>query len=156
VGIPGRKPNPKNAREKKGNPAEVPLPDEPFADETTPDVSCPLWLDAYGVEFWNQHVPRLATEGVFKTVDRSAFETMADCYSLFRRSQKALKRSLTFKSPNGYQQQRPEVAIAAKAKEQLRLMYAEFGMTASSRTRIAMRGAGGVGGEDWADTGLDR
>jgi P27 family predicted phage terminase small subunit len=83
---------------------------------------------------------------------------MSDCYSQFRTAQAVLKKEgLTFKTPNGYVQQRPEVAIANKAKEQLRMFFSEFGMNAASRTRVSGNGAGGGGdGEDWSGTGLDR
>jgi P27 family predicted phage terminase small subunit len=158
MGIPGRKPNPRKQKDVKEKPADPLIPDEPFASEADTDTSCPPYLDRYGKGFWNEYVPRLAGEGVFKNVDRPAFEAMADCYSQFRRAQKVIKKEgMTFETPNGYIQQRPEVGIATKAKEQLRLMMAEFGMTASSRKRIGVSGGEGSGdGEDWGGTGLDK
>lgn len=159
MGIPGRKPNPKKKAGQKGGPTDVSSTSDQVVEEGDVDTSCPKWLDRWGKEFWKQHVPRLTAKGLFLTIDRPAFEIMADCYSQFRQAQRFIKQNgMTFVTPNGYIQQRPEVGIANKAKEQLRLYYAEFGMTASSRTRIMGEGDGSGEGEDedWSGTGLDR
>lgn len=151
MGVPGPKPKPRKAKPGRGKPDSAPL-------DGKVDTTCPAWLDNYGKTFWRRYVPKLAKEGHFKTIDRPAFETMANCYSQFRKSQKIIEdKGFTFTTQNGYEQQRPEVSIMNKAQEQLRMLFAEFGMTASSRTRLDPDGEGDDDErEDWSDTGIDR
>ena len=46
------------------------------------------------------------------------------------------KKGMTFKTPNGFVQKRPEVTIAREAMQLMKAFAAEFGMTPSSRTRL--------------------
>lgn len=48
----------------------------------------------------------------------------------------ASRSALTFFSPNGYEQQIPEVSIAQQARKECREFLIQFGMTPASRSRI--------------------
>ena len=48
------------------------------------------------------------------------------------------KHGVLVKSPNGSPMPNPYLAIANKAMEQMRALLAEFGMSPSSRTRVAV------------------
>ena len=45
-------------------------------------------------------------------------------------------KGFTFETPNGYIQQRPEVAIANKAQERMLAAAKELGLTPASRSRM--------------------
>lgn len=59
-------------------------------------------------------------------------------YSRWRELEETLeKEGMTFTTPKGYMQQRPEVSIAQSYLAKMHSLAAEFGFTPASRTRVA-------------------
>jgi len=72
-------------------------------------------------------------------VDRLALAGYCMAYARWRQANDVLTdEGLTFVTPSGYVQQRPEVAIANKSLAEMKAFAQEFGMTPASRTRISM------------------
>jgi len=98
---------------------------------------CPRWLDKIGREEWKRVAPHLAKLGILTQIDATALATYCDVYSEFRRARiKIAKKGLTFDTPSGYVQQRPEVGIVKSARAQIKTFCAEFGMTPNARGRM--------------------
>jgi P27 family predicted phage terminase small subunit len=133
----GRKPDPTVLKLHKGNPGKRPLnKNEPRArpGSRTP----PPWLDRVAKQEWRRVVPELHRLGLNTVLDRPAIACYCQTYSRLVAAQKeiAKNRDLSFLTPNGSEQQRPEIGIFNQAQKQLLSWCAEFGMTPSSRTRI--------------------
>jgi len=94
----------------------------------------PLVLNADGVEIWNNVGPQLVNAKVLQTVDLYVLEQL--CYSWQRFRQQAKAGS----------------DITAAENNALRGMFAEFGMTPASRTKVTA-GDGKKSGNKFANNG---
>ena len=78
--------------------------------------------------------------GVLTIADGLALEMMCDAYSEWRDLRKAIEKEPTYEttSTSGDKviKARPEVAMASDAWKRVKSMAAEFGLTASSRTKL--------------------
>ena len=125
-----RGPKPKTNQQKKAQGETRPcrladnIVEFPVVD-AVPDV--PEWINADGQELWKEITPALFKQKVL---------THADLHSLTHLCQ------LHGKIVDGYKRQ---VMPTAAEIAQLRLLFAEFGMTPSSRTRVK---AGGDSGQE--------
>lgn len=142
MGQRGPAPKPTNLRLLNGNPSNRPVNEqeaEPSVDEETPKP--PAWLDNEAKKEWKRIVPELRKVGLLSMVDHPSFAAYCQTYSRFIASEKVLKKEgLTFETPNGYPQQRPEVSISNKALEQMRKYASDFGLSPSSRSRLQIDG----------------
>ncbi|OXS26392.1 MAG: terminase [Acetobacterium sp. MES1] len=69
--------------------------------------------------------------------DFKTLETYCVNYAKWLKCEEILdSKGLTFETPNGYIQQRPEVAIGNKAQERLLATAKELGLTPASRSRM--------------------
>jgi len=134
----GRPPKPTNLKRLAGNPGKRPLnPSEPTFREDS--GYCPRWLPPAAKAEWRRVVPELAAQGLLTIVDRSALEAYCMAYAQWQEAEMILDElGLTFTTPKGYVQQRPEVAIANNAAKRMKTFMVEFGMTPSSRSRISL------------------
>ena len=135
MGKRGPAPKPTALKRLEGNPGKRPLPQ----NEPTPTgiPVCPSWLSREAKAAWRLYVPELEALGIVGAVDSAALAALCTCYATFKRADEAIQEhGLTFETPNGYIQQRPEVSIRSKALEQMRQYLSEFGMSPSSRSRI--------------------
>jgi P27 family predicted phage terminase small subunit len=132
---PAAKPNAVRVMEGKS-----PRKDELKAPPGLP--SAPGYLDSFARAEWRRIVPLLHAMEILTKVDRAALEAYCNAYSNMREAQMVLaKKGLTVRTgPQGYLQQRPEVAIANKSMALVQKLCAEFGMTPSARARMAMPG----------------
>jgi P27 family predicted phage terminase small subunit len=97
----------------------------------------PRWMTRYAKKFWNRNYHRFQRWGILTEADVPAFELLCEtvaeyyeCYDIIK------KEGYTFTTPNGYHQQRPEVAIKRKARTDMENMLLQFGCTPASRTRV--------------------
>lgn len=75
--------------------------------------------------------------GLLTQVDRAALAAYCQCYSEWVQANVILaEEGMTFTTPNGYVQQRPEVAIRQKARNDMLRFAARFGLTPSDRTGL--------------------
>jgi P27 family predicted phage terminase small subunit len=145
----GRPPKPTAIKKLEGNPGKRPLPDdEPVFSTIIPQ--CPEWLSIEGKLLWKTLVPQLqAIPGLLQSVDVSALEVLCESYAQWKIASIVLQKDgQTFKTGNGYIQQRPEVAIANKCAKAVKDICSEFGITPSSRSRIHVKMPEGSDGFD--------
>jgi P27 family predicted phage terminase small subunit len=118
-----------------GNPGKRPIKDEPKPVPIAPD--CPIWLPQFAQEEWQRVYRQLEQLGLLTQVDGTAFEAYCMAYGQWKESHLILReKGLTFMTPNGYEQQRPEVAIANNAAKIMRGFMIEFGLTPAARARM--------------------
>ncbi len=138
MGRRGPKPQPTAQKRLRGNPGKRAL----NTREPTPELaipSCPDWLNSDARAEWDRIVPELAAMNLLTRVDRAALACYCQAWSTFKLAQGELdKYGLTMMTggENGFEMQRPEVAIANKAMQQIKAFAAEFGFTPSARTSI--------------------
>jgi P27 family predicted phage terminase small subunit len=149
VSIRGRRPKPNALKELAGNPGKRKLnPKEPkFAPS---EAEAPPYLADAAKDEWDRIAPTLLAQKILTVADRQALAGYCQAFADWQRAQKVLNRGgknggFTFKTGNGYVQQRPEVAIAQKALSLMLKFGVEFGLTPSSRSRMH---AGGEGAGD--------
>lgn len=100
---------------------------------------------------WRRVAPLLISQGTLAEIDLVALECYCLAYeraieaeaiiasrraALVDDPENRSRSALTFFSPNGYEQQIPEVSIALQARKELREFMTQFGMTPASRSRI--------------------
>lgn len=100
--------------------------------------SCPSWLGREAKREWRRITPHLEKLGLITQVDRSALAAYCQAYHRWWEAEKLIaEHGLTFTTPKGYVQQRPEVGIANTALKQMRMFLTEFGLTPASRTKVS-------------------
>lgn len=137
MGKRGPAPKPTELQRLAGNPGHRPLPrGEPHPERGAP--SRPDWLLPEAKREWARVVPELDRLGLLTKIDRAALAAYCQCYGRLVQVEKILRsKGLTFKTPNGYIQQRPEVSIAHKERALLRTYCHEFGLSPSARVGLA-------------------
>lgn len=138
MGRRGPAPKPTALKKLAGNPGKRALPKhEPKPKAGTVAPKAPAHLDKLGKAEWNRVAPELHRLGLLTDVDHAALEAYCTVYARWCDAERLLaKEGLTFETPNGYVQQRPELSIAHKALEMIKVFCAEFGLTPSSRARM--------------------
>lgn len=100
---------------------------------------CPSWLSPFAQEEWNRTAPMIEKLGLLTEVDAAAFEAYCQVYANWKEATLIIRQEgLTFVTPNGYVQQRPEVAIANTAAKLMRGFIHEFGLSPSARANMAV------------------
>jgi len=133
----GRKPTPTRMKLLRGNPGKRPLNEgEPQPTPLAP--ACPAELSQGAKDEWNRIIVELVQLGLMTTLDRAALATYCQAYALYSDAIQAIQKFGTLvKSPNGYPQVSPYLAIANKQAEIMIRIASEFGFTPASRSRIA-------------------
>jgi len=133
----GRKPKPTHLKAITGNPGKRPLNrDEPRPAIVAPD--CPPELSDAAKREWDRLVGELSKLHLVTNLDRAALAAYCAAYALWAEATEAInKYGAMVKSPNGYPQQSPYVAIANRQTELMLRISSEFGFTPASRGRIA-------------------
>lgn len=98
----------------------------------------PLWLDDLATEEWKRVEKLLREEEKdFTLKDLKALEAYCVNYSKWKRAEETLLREgHAVRCDSGYEQQRPEVAIAFKAQQEFRAWARELGLTPGSRAKM--------------------
>lgn len=107
----------------------------------------PSWLDNMAKTEWKR-VREVIDLNTFSETDLKALEAYCQAYAKWKRCEMTLmKEGYTFTTPNGYEQQRPEVSISNNALSDMQSIAKELGFTPASRIRMEKnKGDGNVGG----------
>ncbi|QQA41474.1 phage terminase small subunit P27 family [Pelagovum pacificum] len=99
---------------------------------------CPDHLDADARKEWRRLARTLHEAGILTVADRAAFAAYCQSYSLWAEAvRKQRETPRLIKTPSGYVQQSPWIAIANKQLELMGRYMAELGITPTSRTRLS-------------------
>jgi P27 family predicted phage terminase small subunit len=133
----GRRPKPTRMKVLTGNPGKRPLnADEPRPEPKIPE--CPPELSAVARREWDRLAVELGKLRLLTELDRSALAIYCGAYGLWVEATEAIQKYGTMvKSPSGYPQQSPYVAVANRQAEIMMRIASEFGFTPASRGRIA-------------------
>ena len=131
----GRKPIPTKLKLVNGNPGHRPLSEnEPQPEPALP--TCPSFLSAPAKAEWKRIAPKLRDLGLLTHLDRAALAAYCQAFGRWREAEEGMS-SLLVKTKQGGVIQNPLLGIANRAMEQMNRSLTEFGMTPSSRTRVA-------------------
>jgi P27 family predicted phage terminase small subunit len=135
--VRGRKPTPTNLRIIRGNPGKRALPvGEPQVEAGLPPA--PRHLSPTARREWRRAGTLLARLGLVTAIDRALLASYCSAWSRLVDAEEKLREFGTIvKTPNGMLVQSPYLQIANKAIEQLAKIAPEFGMSPSSRTKVA-------------------
>jgi P27 family predicted phage terminase small subunit len=133
----GRRPKPTALKRAAGNPGKRRLNDaEPEPPEDLPDA--PPHLSDHAAEEWHRVAGTLHGMGVLTVVDRAALAAYCVAYGRWVEAEEKLRDTPALvKTPSGYVQQSPWLAVANKQLELMARYMTEFGMTPASRSRVA-------------------
>lgn len=135
MAIGGRKPTPASIKRLRGNPGKRPIADEPDVAKAEPTI--PETLSESAKEVWRALAPELVRAGVLSAVDGGLFACYCTAIADFDKANDVLTREgYLVESPNGYQVQHPMLAIRKNAAREIARIAPEFGLSASSRTRV--------------------
>ena len=147
----GPKPTPTNVKLILDNPGNRPI--NHF--EPRPQMPMPLapaHLNEAAKAEWSRVCDELDRLGLLTGLDRAALAAYAQAYGRWEQAEEALARmaerdltthALMIRTSNGNAVQNPLVGAANKAMADMMRYAAEFGMTPSARSRIAVEGYGG-------------
>lgn len=134
----GRKPKPTARKLWEGNPGKRAIngrePDVP------PDLpSCPAHLSPTAKAEWKRLARAMNRIGLLSVIDRAALAGYCQAYGRWVEAEKQLAATPPLlKTPSGYVQPSPWLAIANKNAELMQKWMAELGMTPSSRSRVTV------------------
>lgn len=144
----GRKPKPTALKIISGNAGKRKLPEfEPKFDISQPTPP-PFLNDDAKVE-WGRMSGLLYDAGVMTEADRAVFAAYCQAYGVWAQAEREIAKlqetsvlnGLILKTKDGNYIQQPMLGIANKARADMVKYAVEFGMTASSRSRIETNGS---------------
>ncbi len=95
----------------------------------------PSGMDYYAKQKWDYLAPRLERLGVLTEIDGDLLEAYCRAYARFRRANLRLEKAA--KSDADMDWRKLEISVE-KAEHSMRLLAGEFGMSASSRSRLSV------------------
>ncbi|QIS94686.1 phage terminase small subunit P27 family [Nitratireductor mangrovi] len=149
----GRKPLPTAMKIVLGNPGKRPLNHlEPKPVTAMP--TCPAHLSPTAKAEWKRLGRYLHRLGIMSDLDRAAFAAYCQAYGRWVEAEKRLKETPTLlKTPAGYVQPSPWLAIANKNVELMHKFMCELGLSPSSRSRVTTSSP--LGPKPWEFSGLE-
>lgn len=130
-----RKPQPRHLKVLRGM-REDRIPDPVPAD--TRELTRPGWLAPEAKREWNRLVPQLKRWGL-GLADRACLAMLCQEWAHYVAAQQVLEEEgSTYVTPTGFAKRRPEVSLAARHLDNVRKLAGEFGLTLSSRGRVAV------------------
>jgi P27 family predicted phage terminase small subunit len=138
MGLRGPAPKPTAIKRLEGNPGKRKLNEaEPQPTAGVPE--CPDYLDEVARREWGRLTSILVAMKVLTEADYIALANLCQGYSTLMNAQKQLnKTGILYKSKSGYIQQSPLLGIIHTQTTIVNNMLREFGLTPSSRTRVAI------------------
>jgi len=133
-----QRPLPTAIRRARGNPGKRGYNKaEPVAPDAQP--RCPSHLSPAARREWRRLASCLHKMGVLTTIDRAALAAYCQSYGRWVEAEERLKETpALYKTPSGYVQQSPWLAIANKQLELMGRYMVELGMTPAARSRVAV------------------
>jgi P27 family predicted phage terminase small subunit len=133
----GRRPTATRLKVLTGNPGKRPLNEhEPEPEPAVPD--CPPELGAVARREWERLAGELGKLRILTNLDRAALAAYCGAYALWAEATEQIEKyGSMVKSPSGYPQQSPYLAIANRQVELMMRIASEFGFTPVSRSRIS-------------------
>lgn len=128
----GRKPKPTALKVLEGNPGKRQLPANEPKPRKADGLAAPRFLDRLGREQWSRIVPELDRLGLLTTLDVLPIARYCDIWSRWRRARLAIRKDFA----NDKGGRKAEAQIVKDCESAMVKIEQEFGMTASSRTRI--------------------
>ena len=135
----GRKPTPTSLKLLQGNPGRRPIRgDEPKPPASQP--TCPAHLSPTAKAEWKRLAQSLNAIGLLTQVDRAALAAYCQSYGRWVEAERKLAETpVILKTPAGYVQPSPWLAISSKQLELMAKFMAELGLTPSSRSRLSVQ-----------------
>jgi P27 family predicted phage terminase small subunit len=135
----GRKPIPTDLKVLRGNPGHRRLnTHEPVVtalDESAPPIE--LAGDPVASAEWARLVPMLRTARQITAADRGSLIALCQQWSRYlEANSKVAAAGMVIKSPSGYPMPNPYIGIANRALTHCTKLWAELGLTPSSRSRV--------------------
>lgn len=100
----------------------------------------PEFADELASKKWDALFPVLDRMGILSEADGEALARLCEWHAVYERACSALASygaDLTFTTENGYEAQRAEFGIMAKAWDKLGGLYTRFGLDPSSRSGVS-------------------
>lgn len=137
----GGKPKPTALKRLEGNPGKRPLNQhEPVMQEATDAFDQPpseLETDRVAGAEWQRLAPILRRSKTITEADRGALLSLCQQWSRYLEANKSVATAgMVVRSPSGYPMPNPYIAIANKALGNCVKLWAELGLTPSSRSRV--------------------
>lgn len=134
----GRKPKPTALRLVEGNLSRRPFnrnePKPPTAMST-----CPSHLSPTAKAEWKRLARTLNETGLLTGIDRAALATYCQAYGRWVEAERKLSETPPLlKTPAGYVQASPWIAIANKQIELMTRLMAELGLSPAARSRLSV------------------
>jgi P27 family predicted phage terminase small subunit len=147
----GRRPKPTALKIRDGNPGGRPLNlHEPKPRRAIP--TCPAHLSPTAKAEWKRLAHELDALGILSNLDRAALAAYCQAYGRWVEAERKLKETPTLlKTPSGYVQPSPYLAIANRQLELMHKFMSELGLSPSSRSRVAASPR--LGPKPWEDWG---
>lgn len=139
----GPKPKPSRQKEIEGNAGKrKPNENEPQPPPATASFDLPpdeLKDDKVAQEEWTRTVPILRKIRQIRKVDRASLIALCKCWSRWIEAErKVAELGMVVKAPSGYPIINPYLGISNKTMSTLKSLWAEIGLTPSSRSRISV------------------
>jgi len=151
----GRKPKPTEVKRLEGNPGhralndrEPELPTSDAFDEPPPE----LLADAVAAAEWVRLAPMLRTARTVTDGDRGALLALCQQWSRYLDANKRVDLAgMVIKARSGYPMPNPYIAIANRCLNHCVKLWAELGLTPSSRARVQTADGPGLGGDAFSE-----
>lgn len=118
----------------------MPRKKTPPRSPSPPALECPAHLNDEARAEWIRLVALLAAAKLLENVDRAALAAYCVAYARWCEAEREISNSgLIVRSPNGYPIQSPYLAVANKAMTQMKTFLDAFGMSPTSRKRVAVK-----------------
>lgn len=135
----GRKPKPTALKLIDGNPGKRRITGrEPKPPATLP--TCPAHLSATARSEWKRLARVLNGIGLLTQIDRTVLAAYCQAYGRWVEAERRLSETPPLlKTPAGYVQASPWIAIANRQVELMTRLMAELGLTPAARSRLAIQ-----------------
>lgn len=136
----GRPPKPTKTKILQGTFRPCRAVNEPEPEELVAVPRPPKSLKGYkrARAEWTRAARELIANGILTNLDLVTLESYCLAYERMLTAEDALRdgMGLTMETPNGYQQERPEVSIASKSRKEVLSFAGVLGLTPAHRSRL--------------------